>query len=80
MFEAQLLHIDYKIIYIYQKLRRVGRRGGTLSGEKFFLENPKIRAMRKSIRTRAEGGSDNTPAAASSQTDKYGLSKEFLSE
>ncbi len=72
--------MNYEIVYAYQKLRRVGRSGGTLSGEKFFLENPKIRAMRKSIRTRGEGGSDNAPAAASSQIDKCGLSKELLSE
>ncbi len=72
--------MNYKIVYAYQKRRRVGRRGGTLSGEKFFLENPKIRAMRKSIRTQTEGGSDNTSAAASSQIEKCGLSKEFLSE
>ncbi len=54
--------------------------GGMLSGGKFFLENPKTRAMRKRIRTRAEGGLDNTSAAASSQIKKCGLSKELLSE
>ncbi len=42
-----------EIVYAYQKLLRVGISGGMLSGRKFFLENPKIRAMRKSIRIRA---------------------------